>query len=82
MAKNRSLLDEIKTTLPTRRGFAPWHETLPPDLREEVETIKRQWQQGALQATKTGLAQSLSKALKARGIQIGQLGVSRWLERP
>ena len=77
----KSLMDEIKAALPSRRGFAPWYEALEPGLREEVHAIKREWLAGRLKATKTGLAQTLSLRLKARGVNIGHNGVTRWLEK-
>lgn len=77
----RKLLEDVKETLPARRGFAPWYEKLPADLLAEIVDVKRQWQSGKLPATKTALGASLSKALAARGVRIGQLGVIRWLEQ-
>lgn len=82
MPKATSLLNDVKARLPTRRGFAPWYETLPEPIAAEVHEIKRQWLAGELPATKSALAGGLSKSLKARGIDIGHMGVIRWLERP
>jgi len=82
MAKSPSLLNDVKARLPTRRGFAPWYELLPRETAAEVIEIKRQFRTGELATTKSALADSLSKALKARGIDIGHMGVLRWLERP
>ena len=82
MAKAPTLLGDVKAKLPTRRGFAPWYECLPQDLAGEVQRIKCQWRAGKLKASKTGLGNTLSRALKARGIQIGHAGVIKWLERP
>lgn len=76
-----SLLDDVRATLPTRKGFAPWHETLQEALKAEIESIKDDWKSGRLQATKTALSASISKALAARGVKIGHLGVARWLEK-
>lgn len=75
-----SLLEAVKATLPSRKGFAPWYATLPPDLSSEVEEIKRQWLAGELATTKSALAKSLANALTARGVVIGRMGVTRWLE--
>jgi hypothetical protein len=77
----KTLLDDVVATLPTRRGFRPWNEVLPSDIAAEVEEIKRQFISGELSTTKSALAMSLSRALKARGIQIGHMGVARWLEK-
>lgn len=76
----RSLLDEVENSLPKGKGFAPWYEKLPDDIRKECEQIKAAWQAGRL-GTKTGLATALSRSLKARGIDIGYAGVVRWLEK-
>lgn len=75
-----SLLDDVKATLPRRRGFAPWYEVLPPDLAREVADIKSKWLAGELTTTKSALAKSLASALAARGVVIGRMGVTRWLE--
>jgi len=74
------LIDDVKAELP-RKGQPPWHETLPDDLRAEIEDVRKAWLAGQLPAaTKTGLSAALSKALKARGVDIGPFGVQRWLE--
>ena len=76
----RSLLDEVENNIPKSKGFAPWYEKLPDDIREECEQIKAAWQAGRL-GTKTGLANALSRSLKSRGIGIGCSGVIKWLEK-
>lgn len=81
MAKARSLLDEVKDTLPSGRGPRTWYHALPDDIRSECDQIKAAYKAGAM-GTKTGLSAALSKALKARGIDIGHSGVITWLERP
>jgi hypothetical protein len=81
MAKAKSLLDEVKDSLPGGRGPRTWYHTLPDDVREECDRIKAAYKAGAM-GTKTGLSTALSKALKARGIDIGHSGVGTWLERP
>lgn len=75
------ILDAVVAGLPGRKGLQPWYETLPPQVRKEVDDIKAGWQKGSIKASKTGLSRSLSKALKARGIDIGHKGVLAWLER-
>jgi hypothetical protein len=80
MAKARSLIEDVAGDLPRRKGFRPWYETLPADISEECVAIKAAWKEGRM-GTKTGLARALSKNLRARGIEIGQLGVIRWLEK-
>lgn len=75
------ILDAVITDLPHRKGMQPWYETLPSQVRKEVDDIKAGWQEGRIKASKTGLSKSLSKALKARGIDIGHKGVLAWLER-
>lgn len=79
--KKKRLLDSVIDTLPKRKGFAPWYETLPADIKAEVDDIKAAWKAGKLQASKTGLSASISKALAEHGIKIGHLGVTRWLEK-
>jgi hypothetical protein len=82
MAKTSSLLDEVKANLKDRRGPVSWADSLPDDLAAEAQAIKDQWREGKLATTKTALAHSLAKGLQARGVNIGQSGVVRWLERP
>lgn len=77
----RSLLDEVREALPGTRGPRTWYSSLPDDLRDECDRIKAAFRSGAM-GTKTGLSMTLSKALKARGIDIGHSGVQTWLERP
>jgi hypothetical protein len=79
--KRSSLLTDVLSSLPVK-GFAPWHKLLPEDLQREIEDIRTQFREGKLppRTTKTGLAQALSKSLKARDVDIGYAGVLRWLE--
>ena len=76
----QSLIEEVSGFLPKKKGLAPWHETLPPDLRKECEQVKAAWKAGKM-GTKTGLANALSRSLKLRGIEIGCFGVTKWLEK-
>lgn len=76
-----SLLDDVRATLQARKGPPPWYETLPAALKAEIDAIKADWKGGRLQATKTSLSVSISKALAARGVKIGHSGVIRWLEK-
>ena len=80
MAKARSLIEEVSDNLPRARGPKPWHEMLPPDIQSECEQIKAAWRDGKL-GTKNCLAWTLSRSLKARGIEIGHYGILRWLEK-
>jgi hypothetical protein len=74
-----SLLDDVVANLP-RKGQAPWHTTIAPELLAELEEIKARFLAGQIPAaTKTGLATALSKSLKARGITVGHRGVESWL---
>jgi hypothetical protein len=78
MPKSTKLLEDVQGLLP-KKGFKPWHEKVPADLLAELEEVRRQYRSGALGGTKTGTATALSKALQARGIDIGQRGVEKWL---
>jgi hypothetical protein len=80
MAKAKSLIEEVSDNLPRAKGLRPWYETLPSDLQSECEQIKAAWRAGKM-GTKTGLAWTLSRSLKARGIEIGHYGIVRWLEK-
>ena len=75
------LLDDVKATLPSRRGPSPWYERLEPKLLAEMESLRSQWASGQLKATKSALGKSLSKALAARGVRINPAGVTEWLEK-
>jgi hypothetical protein len=77
-----TLLDDVQAGLNDRKGTLTWFELLPPEVAKEVAAIKAAWRDGTLVTTKTALGHSLSKALTARGIEIGYAGVIRWLERP
>lgn len=82
MAKAKtSLLEEVKAGLPSRRGLAPWYETLPAEVMKEVEDITNLWLTGSLDTTKTALGHQLSKSLKKRGYNIGHSGIIQWLSR-
>lgn len=81
MAKAKSLLDEVKESLPGGRGPRTWYDSVPADIRDECDKIKAAYKAGAM-GTKTGLSMALSKALKARGVKVGHSGVCSWLERP
>lgn len=82
MAKAKhSLLEEVRAGLPSRRGLAPWYETLPEDVMREVEEIVNLWLAGTLDTTKTALGHQLSKSLKKRGHNIGHSGIIQWLGR-
>lgn len=76
----KSIVDEVLESLPKRRGFSPWYENLPDDVREECDTIKRLLHEGKA-GTKTAISHRLSRSLKARGIDIGYAGVLKWLEK-
>lgn len=75
-----TMIDEVASYLPKRRGSMPWYEALPPELASECEQIKEAWKAGTM-GTKTALGYALSRSLKARGIDIGHAGVIKWLEK-
>lgn len=77
----KSLLEEVKDSLPGARGPRTWYDNLPSDLRQECDKIKAAFKAGSM-GTKTGLSMTLARALKARGIEIGHSGVGTWLVRP
>ena len=80
MGKPRnSLLEDVVANLP-RKGQAPWHTMIPPELLEELEALRRQFLAGEIpRATKTGFAAAIAKSLKTRGVEIGHRGVESWL---
>jgi len=81
MAKRLSLRDDVLANIP-RKGFEPWHKSLPSDIRQEVEQLRADFHAGRLGAgvTKTGLSHTLAKALRDRGVLIGHAGVRKWIE--
>jgi len=81
-APKSSLIDEVFACpgLVKRSGNIPWHDTIPADLRRELEEIRAQWRAGHRKATKLGLAKAISQVLAARGFTIGYQGVRRWLD--
>jgi len=81
MAKARSLVDEVKSSLPSGRGPLTWYDRLSPEMRDECDKIKAAFRAGEM-GTKTGLGFTLARVLKSRGIDIGHSGVISWLERP
>jgi hypothetical protein len=81
MAKAKTLLDDVRAGLKDRKGTLTWFELLPPDVAEEVSSVKAAWRDGSLATTKTALAHSLAKVLSTRGIEIGYAGIIRWLEK-
>jgi hypothetical protein len=59
-----------------------WIDRLPDDVREELVTIRREWQQGIIHATQRGLATAIVDNCKERGIEpFGFEGVREWLRR-
>ena len=81
MAKAKSLVDEVRSALPTGRGPQTWYDRLPDDVRSECDQIKAAFHAGEM-GTKTGLGFALARVLKTRGVYIGHSGVISWLERP
>lgn len=73
-----SITAELERMLP-RKGFAPWYATAPADVMQELEAIRERFHAGQLAGTKTGISNTLSRILQARGIKIGHAGVAAWL---
>lgn len=81
-AKPGSIEEQMRGFLPSNRR-ALWEDSLPDDVRAELEGIKANWHAGKYSgiATKTGLAQAVSKTLEARGLPGCAHTVARWLDR-
>jgi hypothetical protein len=79
--KPTSLLDAVVERLPSRKR-AQWIESVPQGIRDELEQVKTQFNEGRISgATKTGLATAIVATLKTRGIDAGQCTIVRWLEK-
>lgn len=59
-----------------------WIDRVPDDVREELVTIRREWQEGIIHATQRGLAAAIVDNCKERGIELCSFdGVREWLRR-
>ena len=84
-AKPTSLRDDVLSRITVRRrGFLPWNQRLPDDLRAELDAIRDEWQAGAIQSEKRGLAVVIAEIVAERGHQKpGEQAVIAWLgKRP
>ena len=84
-AKPTSLRDDVLSRIKVRRrGFLPWNQRLPDDLRAELDAIRDEWQAGAIQSEKRGLAVVIAEIVAERGHQKpGEQAVIAWLgKRP
>lgn len=81
MRKPKALLEEVREALPPiRTGFPPWHQTLPPEAKAEVDEIKRMFLAGQLETKAFTLARILAAKLAERGLaNVKPQTVSKWL---
>lgn len=81
--KTQSLLNDVLSRVKKRRhGFLPWYLTLPDDLQGELEAIRQQWQAGAINTEKRGLAVAIAEIVAERGNpQPGEQAVIAWLNK-
>lgn len=78
-----TLLHRIKTAAskvkPTPKGF---EGRLPPDVRDQLLEIRRQFQAGELQVSAVWLADQIVAMAAADGFQVcGPQGLRTWLAR-
>jgi hypothetical protein len=78
--KTPRLIDQVRESMP-KKGMAPWYTQISPALAAELEEVVKSFKAGKIKGSKTGLANSIAKALQSRGIPIGLRGVQSWLER-
>ena len=78
-----SLRDAIASSTESTAPRCPdWTDRLPPDVRDELLGIRRDWLAGKLQASGRGLAAAIVANCRERGIAvIGTAGVREWLTR-
>ncbi len=75
-----SLRDAILST--ASRQAARWIDRLPEADREDLLSIRRDWQAGVIHASCRGLAASIIANCKERGIELcGLSGVREWLAK-
>jgi hypothetical protein len=80
MAKKARLLDEVLGRLsePKRRR---WIDGIPPELSGELGQVKEQFRGGLMgKTTAHGLCNLLVESLAARGIQVHEATLARWLK--
>lgn len=79
--KRRPLIEDVRESLPTvRTGFLPWHQTLPPEAKAEVDEIKQMFMAGKLETKAYTLARILAEKLAERGLaNVKPQTVSKWL---
>lgn len=77
-----SLRDAITRTASQPKRPPSWLDRLPPDIREELLDIRREWREGTLQASGRGLSASIVENCRERGIPVCTVsGVREWLTR-
>ena len=65
-----------------RHGSVPWHQRLPPAVREELEQIRSDWESGATGLQKRAVARAIIAEMQARNLPVcGLQGVEGWLDR-
>jgi hypothetical protein len=76
------LRDAIVAGVELRPRAVRWIDRLPPDARDELLAIRREWHEGVIQASGRGLAASIVANCRERGLDIcGFDGVREWLAR-
>jgi hypothetical protein len=80
MAKKIGLLDDVLGRL-TDTKRRRWIDGVPADLRVELGQVKEQFRGGLMgKTTAHGLCNLLVQSLAARGIQVHEATLSRWLK--
>ena len=77
------MLDDVRKALADyRHGPATWYERLAQEHRDELDSIKAEWQSGELGTRKKTVARAIADNMRTRGISdVGTQGVLAWLEK-
>lgn len=80
MAKKPSLADEILSQAAAPAKPKSWLDRVPADVLPALEHVRRVYQNGETDKTKTALADQIVATLSQRGIRnVSPRGVRNWL---
>jgi hypothetical protein len=66
----------------TRHGARAWHESLPAEMRTELESLRTLWRAGDTGLQKRAMARAIIAELTARKLRVcGVQGVEDWLDQ-
>lgn len=71
----------IERAANNRPGFQPWYRRLPPEVRDELDSLRRSWRSGETGLQKRAMARAIVAELRSRDLPVsGIQGVEHWLD--